>query len=52
MAVNIFTSITPHGFCIYEAECQYVLILFNSNASALIELVNMLYSLFLEKLKE
>lgn len=49
MAVNIFTSITPNGSCIYEAKLQCLLILVKSNVSALIELVNMFYELFKKK---
>lgn len=45
MTVNSFTSITPHGSCIYEAECQCIWAFVKSPASALIEIVNMFYTL-------
>lgn len=47
--VNTFTSITSHGSCIYEAECQCIWALVKSPASAMIEIVNMFYTLVKKK---
>lgn len=46
MTVNIFTSITPHGSRISEAECQCILIHVKSPVSTLTEIVNMFHTLF------